>query len=296
MIGEFAALGAAICWTASAILYKKALVETKPLPVNTIRCLGAGLFLLFCLALIGFKTLAGISIHALLLASTSGLVGLGLGDTLYLLSLKKLGVSRAVPLTCTYPLFNIIWAVLLAKEEVTFQVVLAALTIVLGIWLLSYERGKGVENERKDSLIKGIVIALATAVIWSISIFMVNLALQEAPDLEHAFAINTLRVISIAAVLLVIAPITHRGLGFFKIKRKVLAMILSGGIIALGIGWFFLILSFAYIPESQAVPISSTTPLFSTLLGAIFLHEKVTASVGLGSVMVVAGTVLIFII
>ncbi len=295
MIGEFAALSAAICWTASAILYKNALIETKPLPANTIRCLGTGLFLLFCLALIGFKNLTSISIHALLLASTSGIVGLGLGDTLYLLSLEKLGVSRAVPLTCTYPLFSIIWAVLIAKEEVTFQVVLAAFMIVLGIWLLSYEKDKR-DNEQKNSLIKGIAIALATAVIWSISIFMVNMALQETPDPEHAFAINTLRVVSIAAVLLIIAPITNRGLGFFKIKRRTLAMILSGGIIALGIGWFFLILSFAYIPESQAVPISSTTPLFSTLFGAIFLHEKVTASVVLGSVTVVAGTFLIFII
>jgi drug/metabolite transporter (DMT)-like permease len=73
-------------------------------------------------------------------------------------------------------------------------------------------------------------------------------------------------------------------------------MLLTGGLIAIGLGWFFLTLSFIYIPESQAVPISSTTPLFSAFFGVIFLRERVTARIVLGSAMVVAGIFLVFMI
>jgi transporter family protein len=73
-------------------------------------------------------------------------------------------------------------------------------------------------------------------------------------------------------------------------------MLLVGGIIAVGLGWFLLTLSFSYIPESQAVPISSTTPLFSTLSGIVFLREKVTAKVAIGSIIIVFGTFLIFLV
>lgn len=296
MIGELAALGAAVCWTVSAVLYKRALAEVKPLAANTVRCFGTSLFLVLFLVLLGkFGVLTSLPVHVVLLACLSGLIGLGLGDTLYLFSLKSIGVARAVPLTCTYPLFSIVWAVLLAGENVTLQVVFAAVAIVLGVWLLSSDENSGNVKLPKSVFVKGVLIALATAVIWSMSISLINLAMKETPDLEHAFAVNILRIAVLAAFLLVFTLTVQRGLGFFKIKKKTLAMLVTGGIIAVGLGWFLLTLSFAYIPESQAVPISSTTPLFSTLSGILFLHEKVTARVAIGSAIIVAGTFLIFI-
>lgn len=297
MIGELAALGAAVCWTFSAVLYKKALAETKPLQANAVRCLGTSLILVSCLALAGrIRVLAGLTSYTLFLACLSGLVGLGLGDTLYLFSLKILEVARAVPITCTYPLFSLVWAVLFAGENVKLPTVLAAVAIVFGIWLISRNEKSDTEKISKSTLVTGVFVALLTAIVWSISITMINLAVRENAGLENAFVINTLRVAAVSAFLLVSSLITHRGFGFFKMKRKTVFMLLAGGIIALGLGWFFLALSFSYIPESRAVPISSTTPLFSTLLGILFLHEEVTARVALGSVMIVFGIFLIFVV
>ncbi|MGB9854382.1 MAG: DMT family transporter [Candidatus Bathyarchaeales archaeon] len=297
MIGELAALGAAVCWTVSAVLYKGALAEVKPLAANTVRCIGTSIFLILCLVLVGkFSVLTSLPAYVVFLTCASGLIGLGLGDTLYLFSLETIGVARAVPITCTYPLFSLVWAVLLAGENVTLHVIFAAIAIVLGIWLLSSEGESNTVKLQRNVLAKGAIVALVTAVIWSISISMVNLAMKETPGLDHAFAINTLRIAALAAFLLVFTPTVQRGLGFFKMKRKTLAMLLVGGIIAVGLGWFLLTLSFSYIPESQAVPISSTTPLFSTLSGIVFLREKVTAKVAIGSIIIVFGTFLIFLV
>jgi transporter family protein len=213
-----------------------------------------------------------------------------------MMSLKLIGVARAVPITCVYPLFNLLWAVFLVEEPITLSVVLGAVTIVFGIWLLRQETDVGTAELEKKILVKGVAYALATAVMWSVSITMIDMAvtLPETSSLDHALAINTIRVTAIAISLLVSILIIDRGFGFLKMQRKTLAALIFGGIVALGLGWFFLTYSFTNTSESRAVPISSTTPLFSTLSGIVFLHEKVTARNAVGSIMIVVGIFLIF--
>ena len=299
MMGELAALGAAICWTVSAILYKEALLKTKPVSANIVRLVCTSIILVACLAIIGkFGVLMNLPAYAVVLACISGIIGLGFGDTLYMMSLKLIGVARAVPITCVYPLFNLLWAVFLVGEPITLSVVLGAVTIVFGIWLLRQETDVGTAEMEKKILVKGVAYALATAVMWSVSITMIDMAvtLPETSSLDHALAVNTIRVTAIAVSLLVSAPIIDRDFGFLKMQRKTLAALILGGIVALGLGWFFLTYSFINTLESRAVPISSTTPLFSTLSAIIFLHERVTAKNALGSILIVVGVFLIFIV
>jgi len=296
MIGEFAALGAALCWTVSAVLYKRALTKVSPVAANTVRCAGTSLVLILALALTGkIGVIAALSAYSLFLACASGIIGLGLGDTLYMLSLKAIGVSRAVPITCTYPLFSLVWAFLFAGETITPEVVLGAAAIVFGIWLISISKmDETLEKSEGKLHLKGVVFAVSTAIAWSISISMINLAVKESIGFEQAYAVNTVRIMAIS-ILLVFSSLASMGkLGSLRVGWENAVMLLAGGLVAIGLGWFFLTFSFTLIPESQAVPISSTTPLFSTLASLAFLHEKVTAKIALGSIMVVAGIFMVF--
>jgi DME family drug/metabolite transporter len=297
MIGELAALGAAISWTISAMLYGKALQQTKPISANIVRLSCTGAFLLiFLVVAAGFGVLTNLRLDIAALAAISGIIGLGLGDTLYMVSLKLIGVARAVPITCTYPLFNLLWAVFFIGEKVTLPLVLGAVIIFLGIWLLSHEKENSDVRGQSKFLFKGVAAALATAVLWSVSIAMMGIAVKETPSLNDALIINTIRTATIAALLLALSPIIDRQRNFLKMKRRTVATLIIGGLVALGLGWFFLAYSFIGIPESQAVPISSTTPLFSTLVAVVLLREKVTARNVLGSVIVVIGIFLVFLL
>lgn len=299
MIGELAALGTAVLWTVSAVLYKEALFRTKPISANIVRCLITSIILIVFLAATGkFWVLTGLPVYTVVLASLSGVIGLGVGDTLYMASLKLIGVARAVPITCIYPLFNLLLAIFLQGETVILQVLLGATTIVLGIWLLSQEKEAATSKLQKESLVKGVVYAFTTAIVWAVSIMIIDMAVtpSETSSLDHVLAINTLRISATAAFLLASAPITDRKFGFLKMQKKRVAALVSGGLVALAFGWFLLILSLIYIPESQAVPISSSTPLFATISGIVFLRERVTAKNGLGSVMIVIGICLIFLV
>jgi DME family drug/metabolite transporter len=297
MIGELAALGAAICWTISAVLYKEALLNTKPISANTVRCTCTCIVLIVCLVTLGkIGVLTNLPVYATVLTGFSGIIGLGFGDTLYMISLKLIGVARAVPITCTYPLFSILLAIFLQKEVVTLYVILGAVAIVLGIWLLSREEKAEVNELRKRDLVKGVASALATAVLWSVSIAMINMAvtLPQTSNVDNALAVNTLRVLATAIFLLTSTAIADRKFSFLKMQKRTLFAVILGGIVALALGWLFLTVSFLYIPESRAVPISSTSPLFSAITGIIFLREPVTARIVVSSVIIVIGIFLIF--
>jgi DME family drug/metabolite transporter len=295
MMGELAALGAAISWTVSALLYREALLDAKPISANILRLTLTSLVLLLFLAIVGkLGILIGLPSDILVLAALSGVIGLGFGDTLYMVSLKLTGVARAVPVTCTYPLFTLLWAVLLQGEPVTFSVVLGAVVIVIGIWLLSHEKESETASVRRKVLIKGLAFALATAIIWSVSITMMDIAVKQTPDLDRALMINTFRVVAVAVSLLAVSPVIDRSLGFLRLDRKTVVALIAGGIVALGLGWFFMAYSFVETSQARAVPLSSTTPLFSTLTAIVLLHEKVTAKNVLGSIMIVTGIFLIF--
>jgi len=300
MIGELAALGAALCWTVSAVLYKEALLRTKPISANIVRCVCTSILLVAFLAIVGkIGALTELPVHGVVLAVISGIIGLGLGDTMYMLSLKWLGVARAVPITCTYPLFSLLLMVFLQGETVTLHVVLGAVMIVFGIWLLSRKEKKtGTSEPQKKFLVTGVASALATAIVWAVSITMIDMAvsLPETGSLDHALAVNTLRVSAVAVFLLATAPISDRKYSFLKMQRRTVFTLISGGIVALALGWFFLTYSFLHTSGSQAVPISSTTPLFATVSGIVFLHEQVTAKDLLGSIIIVVGIFLIFIV
>ena len=297
MIGEFAALGAAVSWAISALLYKKALYETKPISANIIRLTLTSVVLFVFLIATGLGgILRTLPPNIAVLAGLSGIIGLGFGDTLYMVSLKMIGVARAVPVTCTYPLFNLAWVAIFAQEPITWSIALGASVIVLGVWLLSNEREEDESAVPRNILVRGLGVALAAAILWSVSIAMMGLAVTQTANLGGAFVINAVRVFTIGLAFLVTAPFVDKSRDFLKLKKKTVAILLAGGIVALGFGWFLLNFSFLDTPQSRAVPISSVTPLFSVFAGVLLFHEKVNFKIALGSVLVVLGIFIIFVI
>jgi drug/metabolite transporter (DMT)-like permease len=238
--------------------------------------------------------LTSIPMQLFVLALISGIIGLGVGDTLYLISLKSIGVSRAVPLTCIYPLFSLVWAVLVFGEQITVTVALGAIVIVLGVLFLSRSSQADAREGRKALF--GVLIAISTALLWSVSISLMNLAVKEAPDLDNAFIVSVVRVATIGGLMLAVSPIIDRRMGFLRMGRKTAAASIVGGVFALGVGWFLLSYSFTLTSQAISVPISSTTPLFSTLAAVLLLREKATVRNSLGSIMIVLGIFLLFLV
>lgn len=152
-----------------------------------------------------------------------------------MVSLNLIGVARAAPVTCAYPLFNLLLAVFLQGEAITLQMVVSTVVIPFGVWRLSQE-GKSTKKVQKKGLVKGVAYALVTAIVWAVSIAMINMAvtLPETGSFDQALAVNTIR--AGAVFLLASVLVTDRRFGFLKMQRRTLAALVSGGIVALALG------------------------------------------------------------
>ena len=297
MIGELAALGAALSWAIAPILYRKALVNTKPISANIVRCAtNAGVLVAALLLLGNLSALTTLPMDTVVLVVVSGLIGLGIGDTLYMVGLKYVGVSRAVPLAATYPLFSLIWATFLLGQPLSLASVLGAAVIILGIWLLSREKSAENAGVKGRLVFIGLVVSLVTAVIWSVSITMMDVAVSNVTSLGVNYAIVTLRIASVALFFMLLAPFIDREHGFLKMKRSTLIGLCVGGLVANGVGWLLMNYSFLNISLARATPISSTSPLFAAIAGFMLFHEKMTTKAVLGAIAIVAGICLIFIL
>jgi drug/metabolite transporter, DME family len=297
MIGELAALGAAISWAIAPIMYRSALANCKPISANIVRCATNAAVLVAVLLVAGLGgLLVGLPLWVIALTVISGVIGLGVGDTLYMYGLKALGVSRAVPLASSYPLFSFLWSILLLGQPISITALSGAALILLGIYLLTRPKTEEAKVTRRAILI-GIAASLATALVWSFSITLMDAAVMTAnvSTIGENYAIVTVRIASLGLLFLAASPLIDRDRGFLKLTRRDILLLCVGGLVANGLGWLLMNYSFTQIMASQAIPISSTSPLFAAMAGFVFFHEKATAKTVLGGVAVVAGVALIFV-
>lgn len=299
MIGELAALGAALTWAVAPILYRKALFMASPFSANMVRSTSNAAVLVLILVLSGLAgILTRLPLLVVALVALSGVIGLGLGDTLYMAGLKSIGLARAVPLASTYPLFSLLWSTLLGAP-LTAAAISGTVVILLGIWVLGREKTESAVHVHGKLELTGVALSLLTAVMWSVSITMMDVAVT-MPGVVNSFEVNyaivTLRIAGMALVILALSPLFDRKRVFLKLGRRAALLLCVGGLVGNGLGWLLMNYSFLNIAEAEAVPISSTTPLFSTLAGFAFFHERLTRENVLGAALVVAGVILIFIV
>jgi len=296
MIGEIAALIAPVCFAIAAIIYRNPLKETKAAAASIIRFSGAGIILLAVLLIFwGPAPLLGLSIYVITLSALSGITALGLGDVLYMTSFKEIGVSKTVAIVATYPMFSLVIEFLTGRGDVPFNAIVGAILIFVGIWFLTHSGESNPDSVSSDSMRKGLIAALCVAFLYSIALLLIDEALNSlvTTGIEGAFAVNALRTASGGAFLLATSPIIDRKFEFLKIKKRFIGFFLVGSLIAYGIGWYLLTWSFLLAPTSSVVPLSSTTPLFATILAVVILREPLKAKGVLGILLIVAGIMLI---
>jgi len=280
-IGIVASLGAALCWTATAALLKVGSSKVQPLLANAVRvaaaAAGSMLLVFFTGEVNGLLTS---ELTAFIAALSAGLLGIMLGDTLYIYALKVVGVARVMPVAHTYPLFSTLGAFLFLGEEITLSVVMGALFIVFGLWLISPK------SEGKSSFtLKSFFLTLLCAPLWGAGILLLGYAL----NYYSVVALNAVRLPFLALILLGFAY--SRGYNPTGLDKRTLAFLASAGILGLTVGNILLLIGIDSIGVARAVPLSSTSPLFSTIVGRIFLREKVGPRVYLSAALIVVGTI-----
>jgi drug/metabolite transporter (DMT)-like permease len=214
----------------------------------------------------------------------AGFLGPGIGRALNIVSLKRIGVTRTIPVTGIAPFFATIVAIGILGERFSVLVFLGMAAIIFGIFLLSKGR-----VEKKAFSKRDIIFPLASAFFGGLSIAISKKGLQELADPLGAAALAaSMALLVVLSFSLYNKKALHlRTSSFFEIKFSLLA--------GVSLAAAFL-LNFSALKLGQVsivAPLLSTFPLFGIFLSHLFLKEQISKTMWLGVAFILAGVLFI---
>lgn len=288
MIGEAAGLACAAAWAVISLVMRSVARDAAPMVVNGFRCLVASLVLLLIVVLGGrlaaFETLAGGKVFAIVV---SGLMGQALGDALFVSAAAKIGAARTLPISASSPLLTVMLAALLLGEVITSTGIAGTFLVLGGVFLLAFPYGT--LRHAKDLVAPadatGVLFAFAAAGCWAVS----TIILREALVGVDLLAANLVRLTTAWIILLGL----HRarlhgaapGLG---LSRRALGVMVAAGVLSAFSSLMYLT-SVAYAGAAKASVLNATSPLFGLPLSLIFLKERITRRIVVGTLLTVIG-------
>jgi drug/metabolite transporter (DMT)-like permease len=292
--GEFAALGTAVCWASSSNLFAAAGRRMGPTVLNRLRITVAAVLLGASLLVIrGSPWPAWASPMQVGLLALSGLIGFVFGDTYYFRSLVILGPGRAALMASLAPLITAVlaWPVL---GEIPGPLALAGMTLTLGgiFWVL-YERGHREDLGVKGRLAAGIGAGALAAVGQAVGYVISKLALRSGLDPLSATVIRVTAAVAGVWALAFAQGGAARSFEALRDRRAALFMV-GGAIGGPFLGVTLSLVALKFIEAGVAASITAIYPLLTFVLASRFHGERLTPRILGGTVVAVAGVVVLF--
>jgi len=138
MNGVFYAILAAIMWGFVPVLDKTALQSNISIyTAILVRAIGSVLIMGMAVAYTGGLKPEEFSVKSISLLITAGAIAGGIAMIVYFMALQKIGAAKTIPITSIYPLFTIIFSLMILREEFNMVNVFAGtILIVAGLIVL----------------------------------------------------------------------------------------------------------------------------------------------------------------
>jgi drug/metabolite transporter (DMT)-like permease len=264
-------------------LFRRITDDLSAMAIN----LAKGMVALFCLGgllLVGGATLDISNTSALALA-LSGIVGICLGDTLYFLTLARLGPRLTLLLGSLIPVATAIIAVLFLGEVVTAVAWLGIGLTIAGVTYVLWQRTStqhGVEAWRS-----GVFFGLLFVAANALGIIASKVGVQEVPALEATFIRQAWAIAGLTFWGLMMRDL----LGWVRPLRdkRLFKILLLAAVIGAFLGTWLSIVALKYTYVAVAAALNSTSPLFVLPLAMLLLKERIQAREVAGALAAVAG-------
>lgn len=280
-IGLLCGLGAASIWGGMYVVSKVVLEIIPPFSLVTIRLVLGAVTLAIILLLKGFPKTSWADILRIL---GVGFVGYGVSLSLQFLGTKLSTAANGSLVTSATPAFVLLFAWMLLKEKITGRRLLALFLATLGVIAVIDPRSAQLDPE----LFLGNLFLIGAAITWALYSVLVRKVTQNTDVLLFS-------TIAFLGGLPVTIPAGAWELSTTSVGEITLGVI--GGILFLGIISTALAMvlwntSFAYVDASLASLTFFAQPVVGTLLGWLFLNEKITPLFLLGGLLIGIGLII----
>jgi len=279
---------AAVFWSAAVILFKKSGDTVHPVALNLFKNSLAFVLFIPTAYLFGVTLFydAPISHYALLFLS--GIIGLGIGDALFLKSLNLLGAGLSAIVSCMWAPFIAGMSIIFLNEHLSVLQILGIMLVASAV-LVATLRTKS--NISRHDLGWGLFWGILALVSMAVGIIMIKPLLEVSPLLW----VTEVRLAGALAVLIV-------GLLVYPKRRAVLSTLaikqgwgftIAGSFLGAYLAMFTWLAGMKYALASVASALNQISTLFTFILAFVILREPLTARRVAGIILAFAGAALV---
>ncbi|MBL6975791.1 MAG: DMT family transporter [Deltaproteobacteria bacterium] len=291
--GEFYSLTCAVLWAVGLVLYSRSGDFLSPLALNVFKS-GVGLVLfLATMVVLGHPFFPEERTHMdWLITVGSGVVGIGVADTVLFAGLNRVGAGRFAILDCVYSPSVVLCSFLYLSEPMPAVLFLSMGLMIVAILLGAWEpyRGpsdKGDSRRRRLGILYGIIGIFLTAA----SIVLVKPVLEKS----NIWWVATIRLSAGFAVLLVHATFSrHRAeIARLLTRPTTWKVAFPAALFGTYLAFFFWNLGMKHTYTTVASVLNQTSILFILLLSWLFLKEQlgvrqwVSVIIGFGAAVLI---------
>ena len=157
MIGFFAAISAVLSWTFACSIWRKASEKLLPRQINIYKTLLASIFFLPVVLTISWFS----DVFSIFVLMVSGIVGISIGDTLYINSLKMIGTRKTLSFEALTPIIATTLGTLSINEIYPQKVWIGSLIVSFSV-LMIVRQNTFKKEESRETNILGIFCALGS--------------------------------------------------------------------------------------------------------------------------------------
>ena len=165
MFGIVSALGAASSWTFACYLWRQQTKYFSAAQINITKNIIALIIFLPVILTFDFQS----SFKEIFILFLSGIIGISLGDTFYIISLKKLGTRRTLTVEALSPIIATLLGSLFLKEMLPFKVWVGVLIVSISLVGVAFQKTLNnkyilLNNDRKKGFIFAFLSVLCAVI------------------------------------------------------------------------------------------------------------------------------------
>ncbi len=280
-LGILSGLAATSIWGAMYVVSKAVMAVIPPFSLLTSRLVLGTLSLL----------IAAVAQHKLKLSKTDfwrifgvGFIGYGISLGFQFVGTDLSTAANGSLVTSATPAFVLIFAALILREKITSQRLISLIISSLGVLAVIDPRSAQLDS----TLFWGNMSLVAAALTWALYSVLVRKVTRDVDVL----------VVSLVAFLggmpssALLGTYEYSTQGYGTITPGVVAGVLFLGIICTAVAMYLWNTAFALLDASLASLTFFAQPVVGTILGAIFLNEKITPLFLFGGLLISIGLVI----
>lgn len=287
MRGELAALAAACLWAIAAIIFGRLGKVLSPLVLNLAK--GAIAIALLAITLIlGQRWPQGLDTHTVGLLLASGVIGIGIGDTIYFAALNRLGPRRALLLETLAPPMAAVLALIFLGETLSAWAWLGITLTLAGVGVVISERLPAPAGSAPSLGYRGLLYGVLAALGQATGAVLSRAALANT-SIDPLWS-SLLRLGGGLVIILAILRYQGRIRPQLSPLRsgRVLAVVALAAVFGTYLAIYFQQMALKYTATGVAQALTATSPLFVLPLAAA-MGERISLRAVIGVVIALGG-------